>query len=190
MEPEGDPKDGEKSTMRRDFLTGMGGGLIAIATGSADSAESQSAKAPFRYLSEDECRTLEALGDTLLPGAAEAGLARYVDDQLGRETPLLFLRYTDYVGSSVDFYKQGLQSLDREAQTRYSQRFIALEGKKKSALVRDLSQKSPPGWIGPPAPLFYFVTRNDAVDVYYGTQQGFEKLGMPYMAMIAPPKTW
>jgi len=34
------------------------------------------------------------------------------------------------------------------------------------------------------------VVRNDAVDVVYGTQSGFEQLGVPYMAHIAPPSRW
>ena len=36
----------------------------------------------------------------------------------------------------------------------------------------------------------YFVLRNDAVDVFYGTQDGFEALGIPYMAHIEPPSRW
>ena len=57
-------------------------------------------------------------------------------------------------------------------------------------LVREIAQKNPPEWSGPPAPLFCFVTRSDAVDVYYGTQEGFARLNIPYMAHILPPKKW
>jgi hypothetical protein len=34
------------------------------------------------------------------------------------------------------------------------------------------------------------VLRADAVDVVYGTMEGYEALGIPYMAHIAPDKRW
>jgi hypothetical protein len=143
-----------------------------------------------RHLTRSAYRTLEALGDALLPGAAAAGIAAYVDDQLGRETPLLFLKYMDHLGPYIEFYTQGLKSLDRQSEARFGQPFAELNSNDKSELIRDLSQTTPPGWEGPPATLFYFVTRNDAVDVYYGTPKGFERLGIPYLAMVHPPANW
>jgi hypothetical protein len=46
------------------------------------------------------------------------------------------------------------------------------------------------GWSGPAPALFFFVMRNDAVDVAYGTTAGFEALAIPYLAHIAPPSPW
>ena len=43
---------------------------------------------------------------------------------------------------------------------------------------------------GPPAGLVYFVLRSDTVDVMYGTMEGYESLGVPYMAHIEPDKRW
>jgi hypothetical protein len=34
------------------------------------------------------------------------------------------------------------------------------------------------------------VLRSDAVDVVYGTEEGYKDLGIPYMAHIAPLKRW
>ena len=45
-------------------------------------------------------------------------------------------------------------------------------------------------WRGPPAAFFLFVLRMDAIDVVYGTQDGFDRLDLPYMAHIAPPARW
>lgn len=186
--------DSGNALTRRDVVGAIGAGLIAANAAGSESlleaADSQSQAGTPRNFSPAECRILEALGDTLLPGAAEAGIARYIDDQLSREMPLLFLSYMDYAGPYVDFYKSGLKALDEESRKRYGQSFTALDSEKKTALIRDLSQQDPPGWQGPPAPLFYFVTRNDAVDVYYGTPQGFDRLGVPYLAMIRPPSKW
>jgi hypothetical protein len=165
---------------RREAMGSLGAGSILIAIDPT---------APHR-LTTAECRTLDALGDTLLPGAAEAGIARYVDDQLGRSVPLLFLKYMDYPDSLVEFYRAGLRALDEISKTRHGRAFADLDEKQRSALVRDLSKNTPPGWNGPPAPLFYFVTRNDAADVYYGTPQGFAQLGVPYASLKRPPANW
>ena len=43
---------------------------------------------------------------------------------------------------------------------------------------------------GAPDPFFAFVVRADAVDVTYGTMDGFRDLGVPYMAHIEPPSRW
>ena len=181
-------------TRRREFLAGVGGGLLALtvtsAYGNINPKEARSRKQLLRKLSGGEGKTLDALGDALLPGAAEAGITHYVDDQLASDAPLLILKYMDYPGSSLGFYKQGLASLERVSRARHSRSFHELKPDEKSDLVRAISQNSPDGWNGPPGPLFYFVTRNDAVDVYYGTQEGFGRLNVPYMAHIPPQKNW
>lgn len=176
------------------MLAKMGTGLVAITVssvwGQISPSQARAKGVALRNLTTVEGRTLEALGDILLPGASEAGIAHYVDDQLSRENPLFVLKYMDYVGSYTEFYKQGLQSLERQSLANHGQPFDTSTLEQKVALVREISQKNPDGWSGPPAPLFYFVTRNDAVDVYYGTTRGFEKLAIPYMAHIIPPQKW
>jgi hypothetical protein len=176
---------------RRELLANVGMSLIGFTISSAfgdiTPAEAREKGVPLHNLSASEGRLLEAFGDVLLPGAAEAGIAHYVDDQLGRSEPLLFLKYMDYVGSYVDFYKQGLSSLEQLSRGRQNRSFLELTPDQSWILVREISQKNLEGWSGPPAPLFYFVVRNDAVDVYYGTPEGFAKLGVPYMPMLEPP---
>src|SRR5882762_983875 len=44
--------------------------------------EAQAQGLPLKVLTADERAALEALGETLLPGARDAGLAHYVDQQL------------------------------------------------------------------------------------------------------------
>jgi hypothetical protein len=46
------------------------------------------------------------------------------------------------------------------------------------------------GWTGRPAAIAYAVFRADAVDVVYGTMEGYEALGIPYMPHIPPEKRW
>lgn len=146
--------------------------------------------AAFRILTESERRVLETLGDVLLPGARDAGIARYVDDQLSGATSLLFLKYMDYAGSPASFYKDGLSALDRESVGRFGRPFAACSAEQQEGLVRDIAGGTPAGWSGPPAPLLYFVVRNDALDVYYGTPEGFDRLGIAYAPLAIPPAEW
>jgi hypothetical protein len=179
---------------RRLLLAQMGAGAAALAVNSACGritprrARAQGVR--LTHLADAEGQTLEALGDTLLPGAAEAGIAHYVDDQLGRENPLLFLKYVDWTGGYAAFYRDGLAALERYSRERNGTSFVSSSFKERTALVAGISSATPVGWKGAPAPLFYFVTRNDAVDVFYGTPEGLQALAVPYMPHIVPPQKW
>lgn len=176
---------------RRQLMIAAGSGLVTIAA--APSFAFNQADEPDvseGVLNKRERATLHALGETLLPGASQAGIVRYVVRQLKSETPLLFLRYLDYPSSCLAFYEQGLQALEAHSMANFGTAFPALSAGQRSDLVRSLSQASPPDWNGPPSPLFYFVVRNDALDVCYGTPEGFQKLDVPYLALITPPRQW
>jgi hypothetical protein len=179
---------------RRLLLAQMAAGAAALAVNSAcgpiSPKRARAEGLQLKHLTDAEGQTLEALGDTLLPGAAEAGVAHYVDDQLGRDEPLLFLKYVDWTGGDAAFYKDGLAALERHSLERNGRSFVSSSTEERVALVGEISRVNPPGWNGPPAPLFYFVTRNDAVDVFYGTPEGLQKLAVPYMPHIVPPQKW
>ena len=96
----------------------------------------------------------------------------------------------DWTGRDVDFYSQGLRSLERESAARNRVSFTAASLAQRAAVVRAIAAATPAGWTGPPAPLFYFVARNDALDVCYGTAEGFERLQIPYMPHIVSPRKW
>ena len=49
-----------------------------------------------------------------------------------------------------------------------------------------MRQNKVEGWTGRPGPLVYAVLRADAVDVVYGTMEGYEALGIPYMPRFHP----
>ena len=147
---------------------------------------------PLKVLSAEERSALEALGDTLLPGAKDAGLAHYVDQQLSvpASEALLIARAVGVMPPYANFYRAGLGALDAASQKAHGAKFAALPQEKKNEFVEQFRQKVPDGWSGPPSPFFYFVSRADAVDVYYGTVEGFERLGIPYMPHISPMKRW
>ena len=56
--------------------------------------------------------------------------------------------------------------------------------------VNLMRQNKVEGWTGRPGALVYAVSRADAVDVVYGTMEGYDALGIPYMPHIPPQMRW
>ena len=147
---------------------------------------------PLRTLTQSEAEALAVLGETLLPGSVTAGFVHYIDHQLTVPAPqsMLMAKYVGVASPYLDFYRTGLAAVEALAQRRFEKSTASLDAFSAQALVASLSAGSPSGWEGPPAPLLYFVLRNDAVDVSFGTRAGFERLGVPYMPHIEPPAPW
>jgi hypothetical protein len=181
---------------RREFLRGAGIGALAFTVGGVEMlltpSEAHAAAADLRVLAPAEVRALEAIGEVLLPGARAAGITHFVDSQLAAEPAqsLLMLRYLDVPPPYADFYRGVLGAVDGAARAAHGKAFADLAPEAADALVTAMSRGTLEGWAGPPAPFAFFVLRNDAVDVVYGTVEGFEKLGVPYMPHILPPSNW
>jgi hypothetical protein len=181
---------------RRVFLKGASMGLLAFTVAGVEvlmsPGEARARAVPFRLLSGEEAETLEALGETLLPGAREAGVAHFIDQQVS-VTPgeaLLEARIVNVKPPFIDFYRAAIGGIDKASMARGNKRFAALSAAEQHDLIDQLRQNKIEGWQGPPAGLVYFVLRSDAVDVVYGTMEGYESLGVPYMAHIPPDKRW
>jgi hypothetical protein len=71
---------------RRVFLKGAGLGVLAFTVGGASvlmtPEEARARGVPFRLLTAGEAETIEALGETLVPGAQSAGIAHFIDQQV------------------------------------------------------------------------------------------------------------
>lgn len=179
---------------RRQFL--VRAGCLLFTVGGArlwlTPAEARSRGADLQVLDAAQTRTLEAFGEILVPGAAEAGLAHFVDSQLAADPNdcLLVTRYFNIEPPYLPFYAGTLASLESLSAARHQRAFAALGEAEAVALVRELGAGTPRGWSGPPAELGYLVIRSDAVDVVYGTVEGFRRLGVPYMPHILPPRPW
>jgi hypothetical protein len=156
--------------------------------------EARAENVPHRTLNPAEVKTLDALGETLLPGAAVAGISNYIDQQISivPADSLVVLRYLDIPPPYARFYQGGLAALDGAARAQSGGAFAVIPEADRHTLVRNLgAPTNPTGWTLPlPARLFYFALRSDAVDVVYGTIEGFQKLGIPYMPHIAPVRSW
>lgn len=184
---------------RRRFLKGAGTGVLAFTVGGARVMMTPSAAraegVPFRLLKTHEAHTIEALGDTLVPGAAEAGIAHFIDTQVAAPAAeaLLQAREFNVRPPFVNFYRAVVAAIDRAAGAAGGNDhdgFAALGGADRYRLVDAMRQNRIDGWQGPPGGLVYNVLRNDALDVVYGTIEGHERLGVPYMAHIEPDRRW
>ena len=135
-----------------------------------------------QVLSPEQCKALSILGDALVPGAADAGIAAYIDLQLqAGDESLLIGKYLGVdTSAQTEFYRAAADNV------------ISLAGDNNSmqAFATNMASDSLSGWAGPPASYVLFVLRADALDVTYGTPEGFERLGIPYMAQIKPDKPW
>jgi hypothetical protein len=187
------PIRGQPGLSRRALIarSAVAAGLtIVTPLGRLTPAQAHAAQVPPATLLEPEAETLAALGEVLLPGAADAGIVEYVDSQLVAEQPLLMYRYLDVPIPVVDFYRGSLGALDLYANEQHGATFSACTADQQTAIVVALATGATENWQGPPGPLVYFVVRADALDVVYGTMDGFERLGVPYMAHIEPTARW
>jgi hypothetical protein len=155
-------------------------------------AAAKSSGVPLRTLSSTEAHTLDALGEILLPGCAAAGLTHYIDHQLSgpAEDSMLILKYLGVSPPFLPFYRGGLAGAAASARRQYGRTLAELDAEHGVAFVSALAGGKVMDWSGPPAALFYFALRSDAIDAMYGTQEGFHRLGVPYMAHIPPASRW
>jgi hypothetical protein len=183
---------------RRAFVGGAVGGIglltfiVAGCEKKLTPTEARRADVPLRTLTAAEAATLEALGEILLPGSAAAGLVHYIDHQISSfpGDSMLIVKYLGVNPPYVDFYRPGLAGVDAVARATHGKSLAELDANQGAAVVGSIAGGQVQDWTGPPAGLFYFTLRSDAIDVVYGTQRGFESLGVPYMPHIVPPTPW
>lgn len=168
-------------------LTFMMGGASVLLT----PTQARAQFVPYKTLSAQQVKFVEQLGEGMLPGAAGAGLAHFVDHQLGAtpENTLLIAKYLQAPTPYKDFYAKGLEVSAALAKKLTGQTLDQLDAAGLAKVVGEMAK--PDGVIdGFPIFLFYMCLRSDAVDVFYGTPAGFEKLNIAYMAHINPPERW
>jgi hypothetical protein len=166
---------------------------IALAASLRVAKIAHAAGEPFRVLEREQAAAIEALGDTILPGASVAGLAHFLDAQLAKppDQALLTLRYVDVALPYAAFYAAAAAALDAESRRSHGIDFSSLGADERARIVAAMSSGGDlPDWSGPPPPLVYFVLRSDALDVLYGTISGFALLDIPYMPHIPPTEPW
>jgi hypothetical protein len=182
---------------RRALMKGAALSALAFSVGGAQVLLSpRAARAqniPFRTLTPEQVETLEALGDTLVPGAKQAGISHFVDQQLSipHGEALLEARILNVRPPFANFYRAALGAVDKASQAKNGdKKFARLNDDERHGFVDLMRQNKIDGWQGPAGPFVYLILRSDAVDVVYGTVEGYAALGIPYMPHIAPEKRW
>jgi hypothetical protein len=181
---------------RRVFLKGAGMGVLAFTVGGGSvlmtPRDARAQGVPFRLLKASEAETIEALGETLVPGARASGIAHFIDQQVSVPPgeALLEARQLNVKPPFVNFYRAAIAAVDKASEAKSGRRFAALSATDQHDFVDLMRQNKIDGWQGPAGGFVYFILRSDAVDVVYGTMEGYESLGVPYMPHIAPDRRW
>jgi hypothetical protein len=181
---------------RRAFMKGAGLGALAFTVGGVDMlltpGEARAQAVPFRLLKASEGETIEALGETLVPGARQAGVAHFVDHQLAgpADEALLQARIFNVRPPFVNFYRAAIGAVDRGSDKVFGRKFVQLATFEQRDFINEMRQNKIEGWSGPSGSFIYTLFRTDAFDVVYGTMEGYAALGIPYQAHIAPDRRW
>jgi len=182
---------------RRDLIRSAAVGALAFTVGGVEVMltvrEARAQNVPFRLLKANEAETIEALGETLVPGARAAGVAHFIDQQLSVPPgkALLEARILNVRPPYANFYRAAIGAVDTTSTALNDGRnFAQLDPAEQHDFVDAMRQNKLQNWKGPSGPLVYMVLRSDAVDVVYGTVEGYDALGIPYMPHIAPVTRW
>jgi len=182
---------------RRALMKGAALSALAFSVGGTEillsPREAHAQNIPFHTLTPQQVGTLDAVGETLVPGAQAAGVSHFVDQQLSipPEQALLEARILNIRPPYANFYRAALGAIDRASRAKNNDRdFAQLSMSERNDFIDLMRQNKIEGWQGPPGPFVYLVLRSDAVDVVYGTMDGYAALGIPYMPHIAPSKRW
>ena len=128
-----------------------------------------------------------------MPGARKAGIANFVDQQLSipAAEAMLEARILNVRPPYANFYRAALGAVDRASRAHNGdKRFAQLTAEEQHAFIDSMRQNKIEGWQGPGGGSVYTVLRFDAVDVVYGTVEGYAALDIPYMAHILPTQRW
>jgi hypothetical protein len=174
---------------RRGFVKGATLGALAFTVGGAEilmaPREARARGVPFRLLDGHQ-------GETLVPQARESGIAHFIDQQISvpPHESLLQARILNFRPPFADFYRSAVITVDGASRRMFGKDFAQLVATDQHEFVSRMRQNKIEGWTGKPGGLTYAVLRADAVDVVYGTMEGYESLGIPYMPHIPPEKRW
>jgi len=181
---------------RRGFIKGASLGALAFTVGGVEvlltPAQARAQGVAMRTLKPQEVETLEAVGETLAIGARQAGIAHFVDQQLSIDpnAALLTLRASGERPPYVNFYRAALAGIERASQAQHGRKYADLTTADQRGVIDRLRQSKLEGWQGPAQGSVYLTLRNDAIDVAYGTVEGFARIGVPYMPHIVPSERW
>src|SRR5882757_4257591 len=132
---------------RRALIKGAGLSALAFSVGGAEVLLSpRAARAqniPLRTLTPEQAETLEALGETLVPGAKQAGITHFVDQQLSvpHGEALLEERILNVRPPFANFYRAALGAVDKMSQAKNGdKKFAQLTPDERHVFVDQMRQ--------------------------------------------------
>ena len=144
---------------RRAFMKGAAIGTLAFTVDGAEvmltPRQARAQGAALRTLTADQAATLDAMGETLVPGAKDAGITYFVDQQISipPQEALLEARIMNVKPPFPNFYRAALGAIDGASSARYGGRnFAQLAGNEQHEFVDLMRQnKLTAGKAPPPA---------------------------------------
>src|SRR5579862_5928205 len=158
---------------RRAFMKGAAIGTLAFSVGGVEvmltPRQAHAQNVPLRTLTADQAATLDAMGETLVPGAKAAGITNFVDQQISVPAgeALLQARILNVRPPFANFYRAALGAIDGASTKTKGHKFAELSPAEQHDFINLMRQNKIEGWQGPPEPFVYTVLRGDAVDVVY-----------------------
>ena len=140
---------------RRGFVKGATFGALAFTVAGAEvimaPGEARARGVPFRLLDAHQGETLEALGETLVPQAREAGIAHFIDQQLSvpPHESLLQARIFNFRPPFADFYRTAITTVDDASRKIFGREFrLELSAADQRQFVDQMRQNKIEGWTG------------------------------------------
>src|SRR5579871_7025722 len=124
--------NGQASIGRRGFVKGATLGALAFSVGGVEilmtPSQARARNVPFRLLDAHQGETLEALGETLVPQARQAGIAHFIDQQISvpPQESLLQARIFNVRPPFADFYRSTIVSVDEASREMFGKEFALL----------------------------------------------------------------
>src|SRR5712672_1452603 len=117
---------------RRAFMKGAAIGALAFSVGGVEvmlaPGQARAQGVPLKVLSAAEAKALEAVSETLVPGARQAGIAHFIDQQCSvpPHEALLSARIGNVPPPFANFYRAALTEIDRQCGTKHGKTFAEL----------------------------------------------------------------
>lgn len=139
---------------------------------------------PWRFLTIEEAKTLEAICEQIVPadqdpGAAQAGVVNFIDRQL-----------VGHLKRHQKAYREGLIGVDQTSQALHGSKFVDLPAAKQLAVLTALDRGEAAGevWKRRSAKAFFELVVNHTMQGFYGDPRhggnrdgvSWKMLGVPY----------
>src|SRR5579862_1743310 len=148
---------------RRAFMKGAAFGALAFSVGGTEvmltPRQAHAQNIPLRTLTAEQAATLDAMGETLVPGAKAAGVTHFVDQQISgpAEEALLQARILNVRPPFANFYRAALGAIDSASSKTKGHKFAELPPQERHDFINLMRQNKIEGWEGPPGPFVFTV---------------------------------